>query len=259
MKRVERSQFDDEPGTFCHGAAWAFGVTPGQLRVTVTAGRVLPGDMKDLAAAWERAYRGRHLSLMDLTGLTELPPETFPVLREVVGRGLEQRKRSVTAQAVVVTLGAAGLLVRGYLSVFQQRHPFRLFGARDEALRWLGCTREADAVAALDAALGDPVSRLRDWLRANPSRALTLEGGARALSVSPRSLQRHLRGARTSFTRELNLALLEKATGLLTTSATIGDVARQLGFGLASFTSRFTRVAGVSPRRWRAQRGSGGA
>ncbi len=253
MRKVEQAQFDDEPGTFCHGTAWAFGVTPGHLRATVTQGRVLPADMKDLATAWERAYRGRHFSLMDLTGVTEIPPETFPVLRDVVGRGLEQRKRSVSGQAVVLTLGAVGMLIRGYLTVFHQRHPLRLFETRDEALRWLGCTREAPALAELDVALGDPVSRLRGWLRVNPTPLLTLENGARAAALSARSLQRHLKLARTSFTRELNAALMEKATQLLAGGASVGTVARELGFGLSSFTSRFTRTAGVSPRRWRAE------
>lgn len=76
---------------------------------------------------------------------------------------------------------------------------------------------------------------------------------ARAMHVSPRTLQRRLELEQTRFSEVLDRARLAEARRLLADpAATLADVAFRLGFAdLATFSRAFKRWTGVPPGQWR--------
>ncbi len=79
---------------------------------------------------------------------------------------------------------------------------------------------------------------------------------ARALGQAPRSLQRHLRDAGTSFQRELDAARVRVAQRLLETSrASLTEIALDVGCASPQhFSALFRRVTGQTPSAWRTSR-----
>jgi AraC-like DNA-binding protein len=112
-----------------------------------------------------------------------------------------------------------------------------------------------DALAARGE--GDLVPRLRALLVRDLA-AASVPTAARALGVSPRSLQRHLAAAGTSFRRELRRARIEAARELLAgTRATVESVARSVGCeSPSSFIRMFRSITGETPATFRARAGS---
>lgn len=99
-----------------------------------------------------------------------------------------------------------------------------------------------------------PLAPLLDWVRANPRQRHALPALARRAGMSPRTLQRHFRGA-TGLTpvqwlvRE-RVALAKEA--LEATNAPLWKVAESVGFGTEeSFRRHFRLVTGTSPNRYR--------
>ncbi|MGU3502475.1 AraC family transcriptional regulator ligand-binding domain-containing protein [Mycobacterium sp. C31M] len=94
---------------------------------------------------------------------------------------------------------------------------------------------------------------LRDMMLANPSSALSLEEAARQLTVSPRTLRRHLalEGASLrELQEEVREALAEEL--LVTDGASVADIAERLGYAqVSSFTHAFRRWKGIGPREYR--------
>jgi AraC-like DNA-binding protein len=91
---------------------------------------------------------------------------------------------------------------------------------------------------------------------------LTVESVAKALSISPRQLQRiYAQFGDTTFHDDLVGRRLEAAARLLATpSITVRDVAQRVGFHQSPhFARAFRRRYGVSPSTYRAKAGSGNA
>jgi AraC-like DNA-binding protein len=94
---------------------------------------------------------------------------------------------------------------------------------------------------------------LRDLMLANPSPALSLGEAARQLTVSSRTLRRHLALEGVSLRvlqEEVREALAEEL--LVSDGPSVAEIAERLGYSqVSSFTQAFRRWKGVGPREYR--------
>jgi len=164
--------------------------------------------------------------------------------------------------AVVRPSGLAGAAFTGiYHDWIPTRFDAKLCRDRREAYAWLGIDGdERRELEALQEAFSQPalLRRLRDALAADLRQA-TVERIARALSLSVRSLQRHMAECGTSFSEELARArVLAAETLLIRGTMKIEAIARDVGFrSPAAFTSMFGRIHGESPSEFRERYRSG--
>jgi AraC-like DNA-binding protein len=122
-----------------------------------------------------------------------------------------------------------------------------LFGVLDE--------QAAQLVASLPKK-ADPLAKVREQIkRALDDGQPQLDDVARALRLSPRTLQRRLGDENTTFQQLVDEVREEHARVLILNPAlALGEVAYLLGFSeISAFTRAFKRWTGLSPSRWRAQ------
>jgi AraC-like DNA-binding protein len=84
---------------------------------------------------------------------------------------------------------------------------------------------------------------------------MTLQGAARQLGLSARTLQRRLRDEGSSFQGEVVAARLRVAQRLmLETSASLGEVAFEAGYASpAHLSTHFRKAVGEAPSAWRSR------
>ncbi|MBA2539575.1 MAG: helix-turn-helix transcriptional regulator [Deltaproteobacteria bacterium] len=112
------------------------------------------------------------------------------------------------------------------------------------------CT-ELDGMFAEVAGTPQFVNALRVKLAADLT--VTLDGAARALGVSSRTLQRRLHDGDTTFQRELEAERVRAAKRLmLETDAKLDAIARDVGCASGThLAALFRRLENCSPREWR--------
>lgn len=231
---------------------WGFAVwgrpTPAEVRATSA-----------LLALELRAPAVRHASLVDARALEAVDPEAFAVIGSYVAANFAALGRQVDRLAIVRPPGYTGATVAGFFSVQDAPYPVKVLGDLRRAVTWVGgdpalATALDDAVAA---ARGQPplLAALRRWLEAHLT-DVDLPSAAKGLGQAPRSLQRHLRDAGTTFQRELDAARVRVAQRLLETSrASLTEIALDVGCASPQhFSALFRRVAGQTPSAWRAAR-----
>lgn len=101
------------------------------------------------------------------------------------------------------------------------------------------------------------IVRVKGWLSAQPELSRpTLEGAARDLSMSTRTLRRHLHDEGSLFSELVEQSRAAQAKRTLADSErTIQEIAHELGFRTASAFSRaFKRWTGKNPRGYRSSR-----
>lgn len=204
---------------------------------------------------------GPHGSLVDASRLEAVDPAAFAVLHEYVARHRPALARKVERLAIVRPAGLAGATVAGFFSVTEPPYPSTVVADVPAALAWLG-ERDDGFGEALSAALakasGAPplLVALRTLLDARPG-TVTLEEAARALGLSPRSLQRKLRELDTTFQAELSGSQVRVAQLLLRESeASLTAIALEVGCATPQhFSALFRRVTGQSPSAWREAHG----
>ena len=194
--------------------------------------------------------------MIDLSGLEHISPEVFTCYARLVVPMLPAFARLIRRQALIVPEGLVGSVVAGFCELYRGLGPgHRLFRSTTDAFDWLGCD---DLTAARVSALVNahrqtppPLHGLRALLASEPG--VDIEGAARTLMTSARSLQRALREAGTSFRAEQSAARLEAARELLRGEPMkLGCVARALGMASTShFVAWFRRETGATPARWR--------
>lgn len=198
-----------------------------------------------------------HASLVDVRRLETGDPRAFAVLTRYLHANFIAFKTQVTRLALVRPPGLLGATVAGFFQVEGAPYPVRVFDRLAEATAWL---RAAELAPALDAAIADasavtPVlMQLRRWLDAHLEDA-TLAHAARACSRAPRSLQRDLEHARTTFHKELDAARIRLAKRLLVESdSAVTEIAYDVGCASPQhFSTLFRRVTGETPTSWRAR------
>jgi len=199
-----------------------------------------------------------HASLVDLRRLEAGDPRGFSLMARYLRTHFERFTKRVTRLALVRPAGVLGATVAGFFEVAGAPYPVRVFDALPAAATWL---RAGDLARVLEDALGDAsgtapaVLQLRRWLDTHLDNA-SLPRAAKALSRAPRSLQRDLTRAKTSFQHELDAARVRLARRLLAESdSPLTEIAYDVGCASPQhFTKLFRRVAGMTPSAWRARR-----
>jgi AraC-like DNA-binding protein len=149
-------------------------------------------------------------------------------------------------------------MVAGFYQVAGAPYPVRIFDALAPAVTWLRGGKlagELDAALSAASAVSPVLMQLRQWLDGHLVDA-SLARAARAVSRAPRSLQRDLRLARTSFQDELDMARVRLAQQLLVdTDSQLTEIAYDVGCASPQhFSTLFKRVAGMTPSAWRTRR-----
>jgi AraC-like DNA-binding protein len=197
-----------------------------------------------------------HGSFVDARRIEAGDPGAFGLLVDYVRTNFAALARQVKRLAIVRPSGLAGATVAGFFAVQDAPYAVKVFDDAGKAAAWLGAT--ASLVGELDdavaAASGVPpvVAELRAWLEDRLG-AAALPGAARSLRLSPRSLQRKLAEASTTFQRELDGARVRVAQRMLVgCDATLTEVAYDVGCASPQhFSALFRRVVGEAPSKWR--------
>jgi AraC-like DNA-binding protein len=216
-----------------------------------------PGDIDFLVTAWDSISRAQRVAfdkILDFRAVTRVEEPTFAQLvRHAAAR---QRQPSLLRRQVVVAAPhVVAALAHGFWHLVPARHACVVVEDVEAGLAWLGQPAERAALvtqvltAARDASL---LTRLRGWLALHLERP-SVTTAASALGVSPRTLQRNLANAETSFRAELQAARFQVAQELLERSQVkIEAIALQVGWRSASsFVRAFRERFGVTPGAWR--------
>ena len=198
-----------------------------------------------------------HASLVDVRRLETADPRAFAVLTRYLRANFAAFKTQVTRLALVRPPGLLGATVAGFFQVEGAPYPVRVFDRLPDAAAWL---RAGELAATLDGAIAEAsavspvVNQLRRWLDAHLEDA-TLAQAARACARAPRSLQRDLENARTTFHKELDAARIRLAKRLLVESdSAVTEIAYDVGCASPQhFSTLFRRVTGSTPSTWRAR------
>ena len=164
----------------------------------------------------------------------------------------------MTRQALLRPPGLVGATVAGFYEVKSPLYAFCVFADPAPAFDWLGLPQELPVLAELDAiytaSLGVArfVTELRACLESRIT-ATTLHDAAAAMGLSPRSLQRKLRDAQTTFQSEVNQTQVRVAKSLLLdTDHGLKRIAMDVGCrSLQHFSALFRRHTGTAPGHWR--------
>lgn len=249
----------DPIGRYLVGAGWVHWCAAADLFGVILFGR--PG--RDAAARLTRALAVElaapvtpHQSIVDARRVDGVDAEGFEVLSAYVTDHHAELAAQVTRLALVRPEGLPGAAIAGFFEVLAPPYPVQVFDDAGAALAWLGRAEIAPALAALAAVASAPplVAQLHAHLAACLVDA-TLAGAAAHLHLSPRSLQRRLRAAGTTFQSELTAARVRAAqTLMLDSDAPLTRIALDVGFTSPQhFSNQFRRLVGQSPSAWRAQ------
>jgi AraC-like DNA-binding protein len=200
-----------------------------------------------------------HASLIDVRRLEASDPRAFAVLSKYLRANWDVFRTRVTRLALVRPPGLLGATVAGFYQVEGAPYPVRVFDDLAAAASWL---RAADLARTLDAAvvaasdLAPVLLEVRRWLDGHLDDA-SLGRAAKAVSRAPRSLQRDLGTAGTTFQREVDAARIRLAKRLLVESdSAITEIAYDVGCASPQhFSTLFRRVTGQVPSAWRTRRG----
>jgi len=198
-----------------------------------------------------------HASLVDVRYLEAGDPRAFGVLTRYLRTNFDRFRTQVTRLALVRPPGLLGATVAGFYQVAGAPYAVRVFDDLPAATTWLRATGLApilDSAIAEASAISPALVQLRRWLDGHLEDA-SLERAAKAVSRAPRSLQRDLGDARTTFQRELDAARIRLAKRLLTESdSALTEIAYDIGCASPQhFSSLFRRVVGETPSVWRAR------
>lgn len=198
-----------------------------------------------------------HASLVDVRHLEAGDPRAFAVLTRYLRTNFAAFRTQVTRLALVRPPGLLGATVAGFYQVEGAPYPVRVFDDLPAASAWLRAidlAAEITAAVAEASAMSPVLMQLRRWLDAHLDDA-TLDCAARAVSRAPRSLQRDLTDARTTFHRELDAARIRLAKRLLVESdSAVTEIAYDVGCASPQhFSTLFRRVTGETPSTWRAR------
>ena len=199
-----------------------------------------------------------HRSLVDASRLEGADLGAFAVLNGYVREHHALLSRQVMKLALVRPTGMEGAVVAGFFQVLQAPYPVELFEDAADALAWLGEDRSlASQLAELTAEVSGAapiIIALRSYLSANLS--ASIDEAADHLALSPRTLQRQLKQAETTFQQEvITVKLAEAERRMLDSDAPLTAIALDSGFAtLQHFSAAFRKLRGMSPSEWRAKR-----
>ena len=235
---------------------------------TVGWGQTTDADALELTEALELAYHPALAAgfdvFMDNTAVAHVDWNAYARVFTYVRDKLPDWRSLVRKQAVVMPDNATGAALSGIGPSLGITYPLHFAASQDDALAWLGwgpgsvgagAVAEIAAVAEQARAVPATVRRMRAWLEGALEGA-TIDAAAEALATAPRSLQRELAEAGTSFSDELVAARVRVAAQLLiATDDKVEAIARAVGYATASrLAEAFRKVHGETPAEYRAKR-----
>jgi AraC-like DNA-binding protein len=221
-------------------------------------------DVRELLQACTIGLRPeavRHHWLVDLRALEHVDLSTYTPFQSYVAVNAEALRHKIIRQAQLRPAGMVGAIITGFSAMSRLPYPERVFDAPDDAVAWLGVELPAGlaVVEELEAIRRGALERvpllaqLRGQLELRG--ALPLRAMARHLATSPRTLQRALSEAGTTYRGELRAFQVARAKQLLVAGdGGLSDVALAVGFaGLQPFVTAFRRATGETPGTFRAR------
>lgn len=244
-------------GTYCAGRCFLY-FWSGGLAGTVLWGKPSEEDAARLMRCWERELtQPQHDSLVDAHRLEGVDAPAFEIAVRHVGGSLDRYRAVVRAQALVRPEGLLGAVVAGFHSVLPRSWPFKVFTEPRAAFEFLGRTDfalldELDALQAQLSGVAESIQELRAALLPR-LRDAELPNIAKALGISPRTLQRRLAEAGSSFQDELAEARVREGERLLReTELSVKAIAADVGCASAGhFTALFKKRTGETPAAFR--------
>lgn len=202
---------------------------------------------------------GPRASIVDARRVEYVAPETFDILASYVRSHTEKLRERVSAQALLCPDGLVGAVVAGFYRLHVHLHRVEVFTDPYDALVWLGATDQLDVISEAERIVDGvdeasfTVRAIRDHVRENLSQPISLRRVATSLGLSPRSLQRCLSEANSSYRAELAKARVDVAKRLLREAHySIKQVALEIGCSSTSALDvLFRKVEGQSPSDWR--------
>lgn len=229
-------------------------------------GAIEPAELERAMAIWETLWpRLAHGAgfVIDIARLEPPRLDAYALYADFVRAQIrilsDRQMRQLTLTPTEPT-GFVTVLTSGFTAAVQS-YPHHLTHDPAAGARWLGdeaaAARIAEARAIVEESLQATrvLREVRQRIARDPRHA-TLDEVARALAMSPRTLQRALDAEATSFRHELVAARMALAERLLAEGdVKIADVAAQVGFASAPhFASVFGKTHGVTPAAFRRSR-----
>jgi AraC-like DNA-binding protein len=265
MRFVEASGPGDfaEPSArrFFAGRCFSYWQDETRALGTVMWGRPLEADIDAMIPFFEIGIDPRfsgHASFVDCRAIDSIDVLAFGKLLSYLASRRHAWGPNVGRQAVLHPDGFVGVIVAGALHVARPPYPFACFhGDGADAFAWCGVPELHEPVEALRAELIRSPEIARRVHRVLLERGLA--GAAevsRALGVSPRTLQRRLGEAGTTFRRERDRFLSLEIERLLDgTELDLDAIAAAVGLSSAShLVAHFRATHGTTPGAWRAER-----
>jgi AraC-like DNA-binding protein len=238
--------------------AWCWDAT---LAGTAFWGRPTLADVQLALQLWRMDARlERYDSLVDLSHVEAIDAAPLEAIIEHLQSRLGWYADRVRRGAVIPPRAGVfpGVVIAGLWTVAAPLHPWAQHADTAAALAWFergdgaAVGREVDRLIGRAIETSPALADLRRYLAAHLATA-TLVGAARVLRLSERTLQRTLRSARTSFSRELDRARVDEARRLLADrDRKVEEVALVVGCASTSHLARvFRRVTGQPPGAFR--------
>lgn len=239
--------------TTCGTCGWGQTTDAGALELT-----------EALELAFHPALAAGFDVFMDNTAVAHVDWNAYARVFAYMKEKLPDWRSLIRKQAVVMPNNPAGAALSGIGPMLGITYPLHFAPTVDAALAWLGwgpgsvgaaAVAEIAAVADQARAVPATVRRMRTWLEGALDGA-TIDAAAEALATAPRSLQRELAEAGTSFSDELVAARVRMAAQLLlSTDDKVEAIARAVGYATASrLAEAFRKVHGETPAEYRAKR-----
>ena len=262
LDRATSSEFLADPlGRYCVGRRHLVFAHSETLLGFASWGRPDVEDVRELLNLCQIGLRPGippYRWLVDLRGLELIEPATFGLFVDYTRRNGEALRRAIVRQAQLSPDGLVGAVIAGFARIAKLTYPDRVFWHVEEAMEWLDVEPEtgAELLAELEAVRSEAretytlVAQLRREL--DGSGSVPLHAAARRLGLSPRSLQRALREAGTTYRAELDAFRVRRAQELLRGDRNVTWIAAEVGFSSAQhFATAYRRAMGETPSEWR--------
>jgi AraC-like DNA-binding protein len=216
-------------------------------------------SLRDMVASELVHHVPLHASYIDIRGVKSIHESFYPVALAFIGEHGTRLSSLIRSMAVLRPRGLVGAIAEGIPTQLSFPHPFKSVAQPEEALRFLGVEaptlpEDLDAIQAQLEATPPLLQRVRSLLEASPGR-LPLGVAAKAVGLSPRTLQRNLSELGTTFQHEVNRAQVGCAQKLLRGDAKLSTIAIEVGCpSLQHFSTLFRRMTGQTPSAWRKER-----
>jgi AraC-like DNA-binding protein len=195
--------------------------------------------------------------VLDARRLEQIDIGTYNGLSRAFADRIDEVRHAVRRHALVLASGLSSAALSGFYLLLGAGIDWQRFDAIAPALDWLGesgtMAEDLDQLAVEAIAASSLVERLRGWITSRVRRPTSIDGAARELGMSPRTLQRRLQQAGTSYSAEVDLVRTRVAQQLLVESDhKIATIAALVGCSNgATFIASFRRVVGLPPAEWR--------